>query len=548
MIPSISGCGTYIALVRDNSVQIHVVNPPTLFRTFNLDRCFAQHRQNSNVASSPTQSGPITVHSLEWEVPTTEKCGKIAAYASDSLLQLVLVFDFVLDLPLVIEVDQDEPSHIQWIPGASLEGAYVNCSQLAVFTDLGIEMRVYSLDCTVVQFTVPKPVFNSIIVRPGDSHVWSVVASPYYEKTLAARSILADPARELPALLHFHSSGSVSSLLANLALDFSPNLDSLFQWSPSGSWLLYFDDSSSLCGYRLKFFNLLGIHSRPIKSSSENLAQATLEYSDTTSLATSWISAWGQVGNIEYATVVAAKTSKTIELKAYAVSQASTTRKISIDLTKGRNWTCISDTNRSPLYRETFAVAEPTGQWRTFTDLGQRLLLASDNFVAVILVKVATPLHFEAEYTVSSPLLLLEAFPLSSSEVILVFADHVAVLTSHGSKVLATSRYRFKSVRCNTANGATFLVLVEDTPSGPVWRQVVCGSDSSEDSNLEIMDRFDYQEESSKVVRLMRDAQHSEWALPARRRPDDVTDTFHLNSKRRRSVGTLRSNALLLPH
>lgn len=542
MVPAVSGCGTYIALETGTDLQVHTLLPPSLYHSYSLDRCFSVHRQNCNY--SP-QKSPVTLHRLEWETPTEDKCGKLAAFASDGTLSLVLIFDVSEKWPLVIEVDHDGVSALQWISGTAKEGTYTNCSQLAVFMNFGTQLRVYSLDCTLMLFTVPKPVFDSIILRPGDSNIWSVVAEPYYEKNLAARSILTDPTRRLPTLLHFHNSGSTSNLLASLTLDFMPSASSKFTWSPSGKWLLYFDDLDSLFGYSLKIFNLLGIHSRPIKSVKEHQAQATLEYSEMSdAFVTGWMSTWGCIEDIEYVATVAEKAYTFIHVKAYAVSEGSATRKVAIDVTEGVNWTLITDSSRSVSYQIHNGPLKPAGTWRTFMCLGQKLLLATDNLVAVILVKVATPLLFEIEYTVSTSLSFLQAHELSESKIALVFSDHLAVLTSHGTKVLATSRYRFKKAHFSTSNHGTSITLVEETPSGPVWRQIVHNAsvDAADDSNLAIMNRFDYQEESSKVVKLMRDVQHSEWGLQGKRQPEDVTDTFHLNSKRRRRVGTLRND------
>lgn len=541
MIPAVSGCGTYIASVANAEIQVHKLLPSSLYRRYDLNRFVSLHCLSCNY---PQPKARAQVHIVEWEIPAGGTCGKLAAYVSAGSLQLVLIFDFVEKLPAVIEVDRDGVAALQWIKGAAENGAYSNSTQIGIFMSLGTELRVYSLDCTLVQFTVPKPAFDSILARPGTSSIWTVVASPYHDKNSSLRSILVDSARTWPSILQFYSDGSTSKLLANLSLDFTPSTSSEFVWSPSGKWLLYFDDSESLSGYTLKIFNVFAIHSRNIDSPTNHLAQATLEYTGgSTEMVTNWLSTWGSINDTEFVVVVAEQATPFLELKAYAISDASSTEKIGLDITKGFNWIFTHESNGSGSYQEHTGNVRPVGKWKKFTTLGDKLLLATDNVVAVLLVKVALPLFFVAEYTVSSSLPLLDAYLLSDSEIALVFTDHVAVLSNVGFKVLATSRYRFKKVHFSTSNESTTITLVEESPSGPIWRQIIHNalSDTNEDSNLAIMKQFDYNEENSKVVKLMKDVQHTEWGQQGKRAKEDITDTFHLNSKRRRNTGILRS-------
>ncbi|SGZ51487.1 CIC11C00000005635 [Sungouiella intermedia] len=536
MLPAVSGCGTYIALVKAAELQIHMLLPSKLFRDFNLSQCFIDHRSNLN---HPPHRPPITVHSLEWEDPVEDKCGKIAVHASDASFHLILVFDFTEDSPVVIEMESEGISHLQWIPGASVEGSYSNCSQLAVFSELATELRVYSLDCTVVEFTLPKPISNSLILRPGDHRTWSVVAAPYYEKNLAMRLNLADLSRQYPSLLHFLNNGSTSDVLASLQLDFSPNESASFTWSPSGKWLLYFDDSIS--GYKLKVYNSLGIHSQHISSMATHLARPTLEYSSgTDELATEWISTWGSIEGVEYVAVAPQLALRLVHLKAYAVNEVSATRRLSTDLSLGTNWVLQTDSEGSGSYKRHKGALLLGGKWKTFQMVRQKLLLATDNFVAILLVKIANPLHFEVECTASASLMFLQAYLLSDMETAVVFSDNLALLTPQGARVLATSRYRFKRAHFLLETDSTTITLIEETTSGPVWRQIIHRdtTDSNDDSNLEIMKQFDYKEDNSKVVKLMKDVQRREWGIE-KREPEDITDTFHLTSKRRRSAGAL---------
>lgn len=544
MIPAVSGCGTYIASVANAELQVHALLPSRLYKKYNINTCVSHHCRICNYPKSSFKSNfkskdQPEVRLVEWEIPADLECGKLAAYVVYGNLHVVFVFDFSEELPAVIEVDSDGISSLQWIHGAGGNGAYSNSTQLAIFLTWGTHVRVYSLDCTLVQFSIPKPVYNEILPRPDTSHIWTVIASPYHEKNSSLRSSLTDSARLSSSILHFYSDGSTSKLLANLSLSYVPNDTSRFAWSPSGKWLMYFDDSECLVGYTLKIYNLFGVHSKPTGSLTTHGAQATLQYSGgSKDYVANWVSAWGLVGNTEFVAVVSGNASTTIKLKAYAISEASSTKPLSVDIRRGQNWIYKAAGNTTGSYQENNGPITPKGIWGKFECLGDKLLLASDNTVALLRVQIALPLHFEAKLTITNTLPLLKAHILSNQDILLVFADHVAVLTEFGVRVLATSRYKFETVHFNSQDEGVTMTLVEESPSGPIWRQVQYNGavEAKDDSNAEILKQLDSLEENSKVVKLMRDAQSTEWG---KRTKEDITDTFQFNSKRRRSLGLL---------
>lgn len=540
MIPAVSGCGTYIASVANAELHIHALLPSRLYKKYNINTCVSHHCRNCNYPKTNFKiKEQPEVKLVEWEIPVDLECGKLAAYVVYGNLQLVFVFDFSEDLPAVIEVDSDGISSLQWIKGAGGNGAYENSTQFAVFLTLGTHVKVYSLDCTMVQFGIPKPVYNEILPRPDTSGIWTVIASAYHEKNSSLRSSLTDSARLSSSILHFYSDGSTSKLLANLSLGFVPSDTSRFAWSPSGKWLMYFDNSECLEGYTLKIYNIFGVHNKPTESLTNHVAQATLQYNGgSRDYVANWVSAWGLVGNTEFVAVVSGNASVLLKLKAYAVYEASSTKLLSVDITKGQNWIYKSGRSATELYQENNIPLKPKGNWGKFECLGDKLLLASDDTVALLRVQIALPLHFEAELTITNTLPLLKAHILPSQDILLVFANHVAVLTQFGVRVLATSRYKFEKVQFNSHDEEVTVTLVEESPSGPIWRQVQYNGapEPKDDSNVEILKQLDLLEENSKVVKLMRDAQSTEWGKRAK---EDITDTFQFNSKRRRSLGLL---------
>lgn len=532
---AVSGCASYIALVAGAELQIHQLLPPALFRTYNLVHCFAAHRLSrpNTQTPPPTDAATPEVALIEWETSTGARCTKVAVYARSSDLHAVLVFVLDQESPIVIEQDPLGVEALQWVPGRSDRtagaGAYSGCTQLCVFAALGLEMRLYSLDCTHVLLTVPKPLHNHIFVRPGASDVWSAVATPYYDKNLAQRSILADAANQAPVLYHFYNDGSVSKVLAALPVDATPATD--FRWSASGKWLLCFQ--SVLGKFNLRVFNLLAVHTRPVGMVTRHKAQETASYNDTTN-STDWVCVWLAIDACDYAVALTSDSAQTLTMRAYDISHMTVSRTLSLLLAMETAW-ILSRSGSSIVYKR--VVGSPSlslHKWRVAFSAGNHILVVTDHLAVLVAAKKDCPLSLDVVLVVSALLKFLTAKLLSDGRLLVVFSDHAAVQTQSGLEVLATSRYQFTEAHITErfeqelrAPAYATITMVEKTASGPVWRQIdhqLDQEETADDSNLEIMRKFHYMEESSKVVNLMHDVQHNEWGL--KRALQEPTDTF----------------------
>lgn len=534
MKQAVSHCASYIALVKDTDLQIHQLLPGSLIRSYNLNLCFRLHKQDNQ---RPKSNTPVQVGLIQWEIATNDRCTKLAVYAFDLNLHGVLVFDLTEDLPVFIEQDPIGVLALEWIPGVDSEGAYTNCTQICVFSSYGLDARVYSLDCTHVLFTIPKPLYNSIIIRPGDSHIWSVIAAPYYEKNLALRSIMADTGRDYPVIFHLHNQGSISKVLAVLPLNFFPSLSSTFDWSENGKWLKYFD--TSLLQYSLKVFNIFALHTIPVGSVTHHTVQATATYDyEKTEAKTNWCSSWISSDNTDYVIAMASDGGLAIPYRTYDISHMTVSQKMLLDLKNVRNvWHYVQDSDRSIAYQRTSGplISAPP-QWHIAFSTGHHFLLASENLIVLVAAKRDLPLTLDVEAIITAPLRFLKTKLLSKDRLLFVFSDHAAIFTSSGIEILATSRYQFSNAYIVESDNGCLTTLVEETPSGVVWRQVRHEFDREEngvmdDSNMEIMRKFQYTEENSKVVNLMKDVQHNEWGQQAKRTLQDPTDTFQTKKR-----------------
>lgn len=545
MYHKVSGCASYVALVAGSEIQVHLLLPPSLLRSYHLGQCFALHRRNRLYTQTPhlVETAAPEVALIEWEVPQDGKSTKLAAYAHTPDLHAVVVLDLGHDSPIVIEQDLLGVQAMQWVPAltgnSTGTGAYIGCTQICVFTALGLEMRLYSLDCTHVLFTVPKPLHSRIYMRPGTSNVWSVVATPYYEKNLSQRSILADSTSLAPVLLHFYNEGSVSKVLATLPLDCVPASD--FDWSASGKWLLCFD--SALGKFSLQVLNLLALHTHPEKIVTRHKAQPTAlyTYSGVPQNCSHWVCSWISINGDDYVVATTSDSAQTLTFRAYDITHMTVSRTSALVLSTAPVW-ILARSGTQALYRRVLGFPSLSLiKWRVAFSEGNHILIVTDRLAVLIVAKKDCPISFEIELMVSASLEFLTAQLLPHGQLLWVFSDHAAVQTSSGIEVLATSRYLFSEAKITVKRskenedqpeGIAVVTMVEQTASGPVWRQInyQVQGDNADDSNMEIMRKYGYTEESSKVVHLMQDVQHSEW-VQGKRALQEPTDTFQAKRK-----------------
>lgn len=530
---AISHCGHYVALAESAAVSIHRILPSFQLRHFDLDRDIRRHYNLSLLIGLN-----ISITGIYWEsVKSSEQSTKLAVSINAKDIYGVLIYDFSPNAlnPVVIELESAIES-VSWLLGVSKEGsAYKNCSQLVLFDHLRLEARVYSLDCTRMLFTIPKPVASSVIMRPHNDQFWSILLIPYFSKNLTSRSILVDlQADNHPYLLHFKNTGSRSTLLASLALDHQPSLSAEIKWDPTGNWISFFDSNDSIFGYSLRVYNTLALHGNSIDDLADHMAQATLYH--THDKKNGWLSLWLVLDGLLFIAATPTNSSKSLEIRIHSLSFLSIRYSVTVNVGKSENVWVQESSDEQASYRRTDVCPEDSFKWSNFKDSGDRSVLTSGNSVLILRRQHHDAIvKFEPEAFISSVRCLDVQF--FNNSVALLFHDHVALYENETLSIKATSRYSLVELKITDALGSPAFTLTEQTPEGQTWMQKgQVSEETNDDSSMLIADKFLYKEDS-KVVNLLKEVQKSEWGRAARRRLSEDTDTFHLNYKRKKPPG-----------
>ncbi|KAG7662442.1 uncharacterized protein J8A68_004090 [[Candida] subhashii] len=261
----VSPCSHYIAKITSDNSQLEIYETRTghLHRSYNItdlirDFIGATRRANIDV---------IITRPVEWEdkIQYGPNCSKLAVVVDN--YSFVIIFDIRQDTsssssspPIFITIPiADGIEKCQWIPppltteeeeeeqvNNQESEAYINSRQIAIFSKDYLYVKIYSLDCTNVLFTILYPLSHDIIIRPNkDNRFWSIIGN-----TLEHNAA--------PILYHFYNEGAISVLIHTFRL---PNKFITFpqiSWSPSGNWLSIFNDTEVLFGYHLMVYDFFG--------------------------------------------------------------------------------------------------------------------------------------------------------------------------------------------------------------------------------------------------------------------------------------------------
>ncbi|KAK6465526.1 hypothetical protein DFJ63DRAFT_24028 [Scheffersomyces coipomensis] len=251
----LSPCHKYIATVSENSktLQIHLLDSQNLHRSYDISNHLKNHLIRNGIESFPKVQ-VLKFSQLTWEeiIPGSDST-KIGVVIDN--YAILLIFDIRSSddksSPIIIQQSKsDEIESFQWIPPPTDDvdndsGGYVNSKQFVVFTKMKLHMKLYSVDCTHILFTVLKPILNEISVHPHKhNRYWSIIATPveYNAPTL---------------LFHFYNEGSISSLLQTHKLPSSLISTPSIKWSVSGNWFSLLDANTNLFGVDLDAFGFV---------------------------------------------------------------------------------------------------------------------------------------------------------------------------------------------------------------------------------------------------------------------------------------------------
>lgn len=512
---ALSPCGTFVAVATGSVLTIHRIIPDILIRKVSLSSLIGEHTRQRDTKG-------VKVTNIEWEAaPENGECTKLAlSIENPSFSGLAVVETLVHNEPVLIE--QDCPvDRLQWIPGVEkAEGAYKNSVQLAVTCDGGLQLRLYSLDCSNIVLTVAKPL-APVLIRPRrQGRFWSVISTPYYDKNSIKRSVLTDLASSTaPVISHFYNHlGSSSYRLISTKLDFVPSSDACINWDPTGQWLCIFDPSLALCGYTIKVYNSLGISSSDSTRFSPTLSA---NHSRGIGWRHCWVSLSGSLFVVAFEEAI--RVDAEVKFRIHGVTHLSTVTETMVDVSKsGKKWMVSRDPlTFGPKYSRTASMSFEnlhTQTWLQCISESNMMILASEKTIAIFRLSsrgAILKLDPMAVVSVATP---VSHIKVVDTKVVLVFKDHVAVYEGDaGISILGTSHHIITEAVVGSYMGVPVVTILENTSTGAKWRRL-----DSSDSKLSVF------EDTERVAGLIEEAQGGEWT---RTRLED-NDTFH--RKRRR--------------
>lgn len=567
----VSTCGSYVALVFDSTIRLYSNVTESEYYEYSLSDVMNKHKEKcgynnnadnyngyinkysgnyighntsntcdnngSNTGYNASSSGynslyynasnAVRAKFLVWEIPVSENCTKFAVGVTDGTLDIVVIFELYQLKPIIIEVDAIGVSHVQWIGGPVPDsGSYVNCVQLAVFLNLSLDVKVYSLLTTNIQFTLAKP-FTEIVTHPTKKNIWSILLTPYFDKNLMSRSVLKDEALIRPVLLHFWSDGSTSKLLASLKLNLLPGTESSLQWSPSGKWLRLYDNSSTLSGYRIYVYNFLGLHNKHVKDLTTHAAMPSIKFAPLLPSYLSlgedltWIPIWSSDENQEKIFVIAISQDFTLHSKYFDISTMLTINATQINLSATPMWSQSLDLKGKIRYTKLhYYLQKVIGNWKLITSRGNIAVFSSRSLVLVLRLSKT---NVEVRFAVAAALAFVDSQIIDENRLIITFEDHIAVGNTSDVSVLTSTDSQFQHLKVRETSNIIDVITLENGTNGPLWNKIsnVFGTHFV---NITSPKRNSYRK--GITSELMGDSKLAEKSY-------DLTDTFHSQKKRK---------------
>lgn len=272
-------CGKYVASRRVEGIEIDVFevegDTTELYATYDIRKFIRAHILREHIYSGEYEGiGRGIEVKLVWEeiLPGTRST-KFAVVLKK--LNMIVVIDIRDRMePAVIEQKKaDGIESIVWIPPVigdigQHDGAYVNSIQLLIFTKFKLQAKLFSLDCTQILWTLDKPSYDSILLRPNlNNRFWSISLSASFA-----------PNQEMLTILHhMYNSGSESFPIAALRLGGNSDVEKEMKWSKSGKWICNLNDNKYLFGFTLQIYNLLGVFFKSLEQEEMPRAQPITE-------------------------------------------------------------------------------------------------------------------------------------------------------------------------------------------------------------------------------------------------------------------------------
>ncbi|CAK7895674.1 hypothetical protein CAAN1_05S04720 [[Candida] anglica] len=556
---SVSPCGKLVVTCNADQVNVTTLSGMKVvsFDTFNIVK---RHLHSNGIRIKKFKNFKLTQVTWEKINPSleTSKLGAVIE-CSESIKGVVSHFSMLLILevsgddnlqPIIIQQPAgDGIDSFEWISPVEAtddtkeqNSAYVNSRQLVIFTKHKLLARVYSLDCTHIQFEMSKPASTHILERSGYP-VW----------TLVLLQTSGDP-----IVMNFFNEGSTSRLLCRYRI----KLDSHVSWSNSGKWLMTFDSTACLYGFQLQIFTSLGYYKQVTSSikSGEPLVNINWLTDDVIHTKGNRLSAnctslnytanWITLGNNgDYALIVGEDAfNKKVETLLVSMNDIRIIDKSYLTKSSMHIWTNKKNNNDDDTSREYKRYINGNnnefGRLKTIKIATNYISIIHEN--AILLYKVSLDTSSkQVDYDLEATILL------SSSLVNAQFiASNLLVVTEREVLMYCSWDQRVQTLYISPPSNAILSVsntidvaVVVDLDGG--WKKIPFPVKSTRD---QINTANDVNDDSSKVIRLAKEVQHTEWGSRLKRNRlslvddsrDEVTDTFNVQSGAKRIKGISR--------
>lgn len=468
----VSGCGNLAAWIAGTNLYLEARSPPFLdYHVYDLTKIVSKHRE---ISDYDRESGPVRVKKLLWEPPLYENSTKIALHVADNTLNLVLIFEINQPKPIIIEADPIGVAKLQWLEGPEPDsGSYRNCTQIAIFLSCQLHVKIYSLLTTTLQFTIPKPLSDQIIFHATKKNIWSLLAMPYYKKNLIGRSLLRNETSIKPVLFHFWNNGTTSTMLASLKLDLSSDNTSTFSWSKSGNWFLLFDASSTLSGYLMSVFNILGLSSQPVKDLAVHSAQPIVKFTSSPSCSTiganlTWTPIWVKDGTHDQIYAIAISDELKLYYRGYNMSLMLAPAMSEFPLASGLLWSQGLDSKGIQKYsRIDYIPYKSTEKWKV-EQVGDRVVLMSaGNLILALSMSLS---EVEVIFTIVSTKKIVKTAIIDESKFLIAYEDHIVACSPSAIRIVGTTEARLENVTFEVSDGSVTVTSIESYRGGPSWK------------------------------------------------------------------------------
>lgn len=447
----LSRCGEYVASCGGNgTLTIHRFTDSVLFRRYNLRKVLNSHYARNAIDHKEID---VLVKQMEWEETVDDSISTKLAVVVNSF---VVVFDIRGESePILVQQPRNEGvEKVQWVPPIDTKsGGYVNSKQFVVYTQHYLQMKVYSVDCTHILFSILKPVLKSIIIRPRRRNcVWSVVADALEYNA--------------PAIVyHFYNEGSTSVLLQRSRLPKIYLSPPTVEWSDSGKWLLIFSDRDSIYGYDLKVYDSLGLSGRSLIDLNYVKDSILDRFNDEDSKlvlrAQNYATRWISVHDTEYMLVASISQGSYLEFSLVSTNLLRIVAQSTFLLGKIANcWKRMGNAKYRVVNQRTFSMKSTA--IRHISSINAYSCVQFDEALLIFGMGQESQFSLRATISLELPITVLKPFEYDNDHLLFATSDHVAIYNLHAQELQVIYSGAVRDAFVELTGTKLFVIVAKD--------------------------------------------------------------------------------------